>query len=716
MSEARVTGAAEGPRTGGLSALFRPRSVAVIGASSDPTKIGGRPLHHLRDAGFQGAIYPINPHREEIQGIPALRSLDDVPGEVDLAIVAVPTGAVLAAVTACAVKGVKAAILFSAGFAEMGPEGAALQDELVQVAAAAGMRLLGPNCIGAASGEIGAIATFAFAVQLPKPEGPLLRVALVSQSGAIGGHSVAAALPRGFQFDPWVTTGNEADIDVADCVGYFAEDDNVSAIAVYMEGCRSGERLKAALGLAFQRGKPVIMLKAGQSDVGAAAAASHTASLVGSNQAYDALFHRYNVCRVGSVTELVQMSYALAVGQLRPGRRLGILTGSGGGGILAADAAFVEGLDVPPLPAAAQERLKTLWSTASVVNPIDTTAQVTNDPALLSSFLDVVLSDGDFDVVLLFLTYIGMRAPWSDNVVESLRKVRAAHPDAAVMVSMLGTDEVLRDVRALGMPVFEELKDAVRVTSLLGRLAEGFHARPEPEGWTSRTVRRLGPDEARAESSAKRLLSEIGIPVAREVLVASAEDAARAAAEIGGPVAMKVESPDVLHKSEAGGVVLDVASPDEAAAVYDRITAAVRSAVPHADIQGVLVAEMVTGGVETILGVQNDPSLGATVVFGLGGIFVEVLGDVSCRLAPIGVAEAEAMIREVKGFDLLDGARGRPRCDLPALADALSKLSFFAADNADVLDSIDINPFIVLPEGQGAVAVDALVAHRAVGR
>jgi acyl-CoA synthetase (NDP forming) len=686
--------------------------VAVIGASSDPTKIGGRPIHHLRDAGFTGQIYPINPHREEIQGIPALASLEDIPGEVDLAIVAVPTGAVLDAVTACAAKGVKVAILFSAGFAEMGPEGAALQDELVQVARAGGMRLLGPNCIGAASGEIGAIATFAFAVQLPKPEGPLPRVALVSQSGAIGGHSVAAALPRGFQFDPWVTTGNEADIDVADCVAHLATDDSVSAIAVYMEGCRSGERLKAALDIAFRRGKPVIMLKAGESDIGAAAAASHTASLVGSSQAYDALFHRYNVCRVGSISELVQMSYALAVGRLPTGRRLGILTGSGGGGILSADAAFVHGLEVPPLPAAAQEKLKAIWSAASVVNPVDTTAQVTNDPALLSAFLDVVIDEGGYDVVLLFLTYIGMRRPWSDNVVESLRKVRAAHPDADVMITMLGTDEVQRDIRALGMPIYEELTDAVRDISRLARLGEGFTARPDPEGWAGRTVRRLGPDEARTESSAKRLLSEIGIPVAREVLVTSAEEAARAAQEIGGPVAMKVESPDVLHKSEAGGVVLDVASPEDARAAFDRITAAVRGAVPHADIRGVLVAEMVTGGVETILGVQNDPSLGATVVFGLGGIFVEVLGDVSCRLAPIGVAEAEAMIREVKGFDLLDGARGRPRCDVPALADALSKLSFFAADNADVLDSVDINPFIVLPEGQGAVAVDALIATR----
>jgi acyl-CoA synthetase (NDP forming) len=700
------------PRTQGLSALFHPRSVAVIGASADKSKIGGRPIHHLLTSGFQGPIYPINPSRDEVQGLRCHPSLAAVGADVDLAIVAVPTPAVLDAVRECATAGVRVAILFSAGFAEMGPEGAALQREVVAVAAAAGMRIVGPNCIGAANMAEGAATTFAFAVQIPLPEGDLPRVALVSQSGAIGGHCVALAPRKGFQFDPWVTTGNESDVDIADCLAYLAMDDEVPAIAVYMEGCQDGDRLRAALELAKQRRKPVIMLKAGRTEAGAAAAASHTASLVGSSEAYDALFRKYNVCRVESITELVDMAATLAVGRLPAGRRVGIVTGSGGAGILMADAAIAVDLEIPPLPEDTQRRLKELWPAASVVNPIDTTAQVTNDPALLSAFLDTILDDSDYDVVLLFLTYLGMKAPWSDNLVASLQKVRATHPEANIVVSMLATDEVTRTVRELGMPVFEELTDAVRTVARLADLAAGFEAGIAPVAPAAAPAVRLSLDEPLTESAAKGVLAAAGIPVVTERVAHSADEAVAAAREVGLPVAMKIESKDIAHKSEVGGVVLDVATDDDVRSAYARIVDAVTGAVPEAEIAGVLVAPMVTDGVETILGVANDPSLGPLVMFGLGGVFVEVLGDVSYRLAPFDAAEAEAMVREVKGFALLDGARGRPRCDVAVLAEALSRLSVFAADNADRIDSVDINPFLVLPEGQGAVAVDALIAPR----
>lgn len=707
-----AAGSGSSPRTQGLSALFHPRSVAVIGASAEVSKIGGRPIHHLLTSGFEGPIYPVNPRREEIQGLRCYPSLTAVGAEVDLAIVAVPTPAVLAAVQECADAGVQVAILFSAGFAEMGAEGAALQRRVVEVAAAAGMRIVGPNCIGAANMAEGAATTFAFAVQIPLPEGVLPRVGLVSQSGAIGGHCVALAPRKGFRFDPWVTTGNEADVDIADCLAYLAMDDEVPAIAVYMEGCQDGERLRSALELAHRRRKPVIMLKAGRSDVGAAAAASHTASLVGSSEAYDALFRRYNVCRVDSVTELIDMAATLAVGRLPAGRRVGIVTGSGGAGILMADAADAAGLEITPLPRDAQDRLKEIWPAASVVNPIDTTAQVTNDPALLSAFLDTILDGSDYDVVLLFLTYLGMKPPWSDNLVASLQKVRAAHPEANVVVSMLATDDVTRTVRGLGMPVFEELTDAVRTVARLADVAAGFDAALPPAGTAAAPDARLTAEEPLTESAAKQILAAAGIPVVEERVVGSAEDAVRAARELGHPVAMKIESKDIAHKSEVGGVVLGVTGDDEVRAAYARILDAVTTAAPQAEIAGVLVAPMVADGVETILGVADDPSLGPLVMFGLGGVFVELLGDVSYRLAPFGPDEAAAMIREVKGFGLLDGARGRARCDLPALADALSRLSEFAAANADCFDSIDINPFLVLPEGRGAVAVDALIAPR----
>jgi acyl-CoA synthetase (NDP forming) len=405
------------------------------------------------------------------------------------------------------------------------------------------------------------------------------------------------------------------------------------------------------------------------------------------------------------------MASALAVGRLPAGRKVGIVTGSGGAGILMADAAAAAGLDVAPLPEETQRRLKEIWPAASAVNPIDTTAQATNDPALLSAFLDTVLDGADYDVIFVFLTYLGMKPPWSDNVVASLQKVRAAHPEANVVVSMLATDDVNRTIRELDMPVFEELADAVTTVARLARLGEGF-ARPPGQEELPEATSRLVLDRPLTEASATRALAAAGIPVVEERVAGSVEDAVLAARELGYPVVLKVESPDIAHKSEVGGVVLGVGSDHEVRAAFTRIVDSVRAAAPSAEIAGVLVAPMVTGGVETILGVRNDPSLGPVVMFGLGGIFVEILGDVSYRLAPFGRREADAMIREVKGFDILDGARGRVRSDVSALADALSRLSVFAAENADRIDSIDINPFIVLPEGQGAVAVDALIAPR----
>ncbi|HVW39984.1 MAG TPA: acetate--CoA ligase family protein [Amycolatopsis sp.] len=695
------------PRTHGLSALFQPRAIAVIGASADRGKIGGRPLHHLTGHGFAGPIYPINPNHAEVQGHKAYPSLGAVPGEVDLAIIAVPHHGVLDAVRSCADKGVETAVLFSAGFSEAGAAGTALQRDVLEIAASAGMRVLGPNCIGAANLRAGTSATFTFAVELPRPAGPLPRVALVSQSGAIGGHCVSLAPARGFQFDPWVTTGNEGDIDAADCIGYFVADDDVSAIAVYLEGCRDGARLKAALETAYRKRKPVVVVKAGQSEAGAGAAASHTASLVGSDQTYDALFQRYNVCRVGSISELVDVAQALAIGRIPAGRKTGIVTSSGGAGILMADAAVAAGLDVAPLPLKAQGRLKEIWPPAGVQNPIDTTGQVTDNAGLLTAFLETMLDEADYDVVLVFLSFLGMMAPWSDNVLASLEKVRATHPGANLVVSALATEPFRRAVHRLGIPVFDELTDAVRAVARTTRIGAGFgrsFADVPPAG-----VPRLAGDERPTEVSAKRLLAAAGVPVLPETVARSAEQAADAADALGYPVVVKVLSPDVAHKTEAGGVVVGLSSRESVIEAYTRVVRDVGTALPDAEITGVLVAPMVQGGVEVILGVRNDPSLGPAVMFGLGGIFVEVLGDLACRLAPFDVDEAEAMIRETRGYDLLNGARGRGRFDVPALAQALSSLSVVAAANADRIETIDVNPFIVLPEGRGAVAVDALI-------
>lgn len=702
------------PRTHGIGAVFHPRSIAVIGASSHRSKIGGRPIHHLRSLGFAGEIYPVNPNYAEIQGLPAHPSLEAIEAEVDLAIVAVPGPAVLDAVRSCATKGVKAVVLFSAGFAESGAEGEREQRELTRIAESTGMRIIGPNCIGAADIRSGATATFAAAIMLPRARGGDLapRVALVSQSGAIGGHCVALAPARGFEFDPWITTGNESDVDVADCIAYLAGDESVSTICVYMEGCGNGRRLEAALALARGNHKPVIMLKAGTSAAGAAAAASHTASLVGSDDAYQAVFDRHAVCRVGSIHELVDTAYALSIGVLPQGRRVGILTGSGGAGILMADAAHVAGLEVPGLPDHVKKTLKEIWPPAGVGNPIDTTAQVTNDPHLLSAFLDTVLDGTDFDTILVFLTYLGLMEPWASNVVQSLGKVRADHPDANILVEALATDEVRESLQGFGMPVFDDLHDLVGVAGRLVSLAEGLRSEPLPVPLPSSDTPVLRPGDGATEYEAKQLLARAGVPVAAEAVVSSGADARAAADQLGYPVVLKIVSPDIIHKSEVGGVVVGLRDGDEVEAAHAAILRSVSERAPEADVRGILVARMITGGVETMLGVKNDPSLGMTVVFGLGGIFVEIMHDVSVRVAPIGVEEAAVMIRQIKGYSLLDGARGTEPSDVQALAEAISALSVFAAANQHTIESIDVNPFIVLPRGHGAYVVDAVISHK----
>jgi len=694
----------------GLEALLRPRGIAVMGASSDLSKIGGRPLRFLTESGFEGGIYPINPKYDEVQGLRSYSSLEEIDGVVDLALIAVPQEGVMAAIESCAAKGVKVATIFSANFAEADEAGAALQHQITDYASAHGLRILGPNCIGSSNRSTGATGTFAASAGVVRPEFNWNKVAFVSQSGAIAAHCVFAAFERGLDFDPWISTGNESDIEFADILAQLALDDEVSVIAAYLEGCRNGDKLREALALAQARNKPVVLLKAGRSEVGAKAAASHTASLVGSEQIFDALFQQYNVCRVESIAELIDMSYAFSLGNPPAGNRIGLLTGSGGVGIIMADAAEAAGLEVPPLSTEAQRSLKELWPPSGVGNPIDTTAQVMNDPKLLTAFLETVLDD-DFDMVMVFLTYMGTLQPWADNIVTALRDARAAHPRALIALSMLATPDVLAQVEKLGMPTFVDPGIGLKTLARVAKVTAGFSARRD-ELVMPATVPPLPGTGAINEVDAKLMLAAAGIAVVDERVVGSAAEAASASAAIGYPVVMKIVSPQILHKTEVGGVRLGIRSEADAASAFEQIVASASSAVPDATIDGVLIAPMIEDGIETILGVQNDPTFGPTIMFGLGGVFVEVLEDVTYRLAPFGVETAAEMVREIKGFPMLDGARGSEPADLDALCAALSALSIFASEHRDSIESIDINPFLVRPRGRGAVAVDALIVRK----
>jgi acyl-CoA synthetase (NDP forming) len=696
----------------GLDALLAPRSIAVFGASSDPTKIGGRPITFLRQNGFTGEIYPINPKHAEVQGLPAYAAITEIDRPVDLALISVPSASVIAAVEACAKAGVQVATVFSAGFAEAAENGAEQQALIAEIARDAGMRILGPNCLGSSSRRRGVSASFAASEGRPQPDGNLDGVALVSQSGAIAAYCVLAGMGRGINFDPWISTGNECDIQLADCVAYLAEQDDVKVIAAYVEGCSDGDRLREALAIAYERHKPVIMLKAGRSEVGVRAVASHTASLVGSNEAFDALVRQYNVCSADSLDDLMDLSYMFGFGAPPTGRRTGVITSSGGVGILMADAAADIGLDVPPLPPQAQAALREVWPAAGTGNPIDTTAQLVNDGELLSKFLQTVLRDGGFDSLIVFLSYIGLIPDWAHAAVEALQEARASYPDADISLAMLTSPPVRKEIEALGIRVFDDPTTAVRAIGravvTAERSSQDAPLRPRPsDDVTARTA--AGRTLSELESA--QLLEAAGLPIVPRRRVTSVEQAKEAAHDFTGPMAVKILSADILHKSDIGGVILGVVGADAAARAYTSIIDSVRTHAPDAELDGVLVSPMVPDGIETIIGVSNDPVFGPVVMFGLGGVFVETLKDVSCRLAPFTESEAMQMLREIKGYRLLEGARGGSARDVPALATALSALSRFADEHRDDIQSVDLNPVLVLGEGNGVVAVDALVVE-----
>jgi len=686
-----------------LETIFRPKSIAILGASRDENKIGGRPLLYLKKYAFGGPIYPVNPNYPEVQGLKAYKSILDVTGEVDLALIVLPAAAVLQAIGECAEKGVNSVVIFSSGFAETGDQGNAAQLEMRRIADRAGMRIVGPNCMGIAAFDHNMIITFGVSMlNMPPVLGP---VSIVSQSGAFGSVSYAEARQRHLGVRLWATTGNESDVNVADCLNYFVEDPETKVILMYFEASRDGAKLVAGLEAAKKARKPVVAMKVGSSKVGAEAALSHTNSLAGSDSVVDTVLKKYNAYRAETLDEFFDIGYAFTGGLFPAGNRLGIVTISGGVGILMSDYAAKLGLDVARLSDAAQAKVKDVIPFAGSRNPVDITGQAVNQPEILEHCLDIMIEEGEYDVIIVY--FAGMTS------LEFLQKagltrIREKHPTAAIIVSVAMEEETRELFDELNYLVIPDPTRAVRAAAAMMQLGQGY-AKADLPAPPSIAAPVLAPAGMQNEVEAKRILAKAGVPVVDERLATTADEAAKAAAEIGFPVAMKLVSTDIPHKSEIGGVLLNVADHTAAWDGYDTLLARAKAAQPGAKVDGVVVAPMITGGVETILGVKIDPAFGPVVLFGLGGIFVEVLGDVTQRLAPFGVEEAHEMMREVKGFPLLDGARGAAPADVDALAEALSRLSVFAHENVGRIESIDINPFLVLPKGQGAFAVDALI-------
>jgi acyl-CoA synthetase (NDP forming) len=686
-----------------FDALFRPRGVAVVGASSDPNKIGGRPVAFLKRGGFAGRIYPINPGAAEVQGLPAFASLQEVDGPLDLAVIALAAPQVVPALRAAAARGARAAVVFSAGFAEDGDAGRAAQAELLDAARGLGVRLLGPNSLGLFNTASGLFGTFATALDgaWPKPGG----LAVVTQSGALGSYAFALAEARGLGFSCFVATGNEADLDVADCIAWLAGDPATTVICTAMEAAKDGRRLMRAIAAARAAGKAVIALKAGATDAGAAAAATHTGSLAGSDSAYDAAFRQAGAVRVRSIEAMVDAAYAAAGARPIAEGRVAVVTTSGGVGVLLADAASEGGLTLPQLGPDAERAVKAVVPLAGGTNPVDSSAQIVGDLSKYAELLEAVLGGERFDAVLGYLAHVGRNPAHMARLRGPLAALRARHPDVAFVLCMLADAELRAELLAEGFLVFEDPTRAMAAIALLKRLGAA------PPRLPAELLRRTLPPGPYDEVAATTLLAGAGLPMAPLRAAATAEEAVLAAEAVGYPCVVKLRSPDIAHKSDVGGVALRLA---DAAAVRDafaRVTAAARAARPDARIEGVVVAPMARPGVEAIIGTRLDPAFGPMVMVGAGGVLVEVLRDVSLRVAPVDLPTARAMIAETRLGALLRGVRGAPPADSEALARAIVALSELAAAAGDTLESAEINPILV--GADGATGVDALVAPRA---
>jgi acetate---CoA ligase (ADP-forming) len=695
-----------------LHRFFWPESIAVLGASPDLHRIRGRLLHQLRENGFPGRVLPINPSYQEIAGLPCFPSIAAVGGPVDLALVAIPAAAVAAAVEECAKAGVRNALIISSGFAEEGGAARSMQDDLVAVTQRYGIRVCGPNCEGYFN-TLGRVAT-TFSPTVETQEDPDAvyvspkRIGVIAQSGGIGFSLFNRGKAAGLGFSYVISTGNEADLGMADFLDYMVEDENTGAVMLFCEAARNGPAFVAALAKARRLGKPVIAIKVGRSAAGTRASASHTASLSGSYTAYHAIFERYGVIEADDPDEACAIAGTVLSCQPPKGRRVGIVTVSGGGGAWTADTMSAHGLNVPRLSDGEQERLRPLMpSYGAAANPVDVTAQGSNTgPAMMTAMEHLAESD-EIDMLLLVSSLASETRVSLDP--ERIRAVSAkcgkpmtvwsyTIPSAFGRKASSGCGLFLHtDLRACGM-AFGKLAD----------YAEAM-ARPLPEPFDP-VPARIQPGLPRVvpEYLAKQTLAA-WLPAGAERLVVSAEAAADAAEALGFPVVLKVQSTDLPHKTEVGGVRLGLTNRAAVMTACMEMLADVARHRPEAKIDGVLVQKMAPKGHELVLGMVNDPTFGPIMMVGYGGTTVELFGDVAHMPAPVDEAEATRKILALKSSRLLTGFRGSAPIDLAPVAKLLATLSRAALTLRDQVAEFELNPVILHADGSGLTVADALL-------
>lgn len=661
-----------------LSAFFNPSGIAVIGASDRPGKLGHEILKNLREGGFPGALYPINPKSENILGLNCYRNVKDVPGAVDLAVVIIPAKLVPQVVRECGEQGIKGAVVISGGFSEAGAEGDALQKELSRVAAENAIRVIGPNCQGVNNPYCPICASWPLLTQKG-------RVAVISQSGTVGAAMMDWFSVEGLGVSSFVSLGNRADVDEIDLMEYFEDDPNTRVIAAYIEGIKDPARFQRVIG---SMRKPLVVLKAGRTPRGRTAAESHTKSIAGADAIYTSLLKRYGICRAETIEEFYDFAKAFAYLKPPSGNRILFITTSGGAAILATDSAEQEGIEAAPLPGELADALEGVIPAHAIrSNPLDLTGD-----ANAAMFREVI------DRARPYYDTLGVI--FGDPIVDASKVVST---DANELIVFLGGAEVerveKREMHRKGVPVYPTPERGIRaLAQVMSRDKKGRKA-----GFT------VPAGSGRAQVSLYESIEFLESKGFECIFTRPADSPGKAvhlAHRIGFPVALKINSPDILHKSDCGGVRLGLQSAQQVRSAYLKMMEEVTNAFPHARLEGVVVSAMAASGIELLLGMSRDPQFGPVIMFGLGGVTVELFRDVSMRLLPLKREDAEEMTEEIRGAALLRGYRGRPAIDRNAVIDGLMRLADIAGEHPEIAE-IDLNP--VLAYSEGMVVVDARI-------
>ena len=689
-----------------LKDIMSPKSVAIVGASDDKGRIGGKPLSYMLDQNYSGKIFPVNPKHQTIQGLKSYKSLTEIEDDLDFVLVAVPSIHVTNVLNEAVKKKAKTALIFSSGFAEMGGIGKEYQDEIENISKNSSLRIIGPNCLGLFNAESNFYPTFTSAIDraAPIPGG----IAIASQSGAYGSHIYMVSHQRGLGINYWITTGNEADISVSEAIQFLAEDEKVHTIMAYVESVKDGKMFTKALDTARQEKKPVILMKVGRSDVGAAAANSHTASLAGEDAIYSEVIRAHGAYRVRSTEEMLDVAYATKPRIYPSGKNLGIVTISGGGGVLMADAANDEGLNVKPMPKEAQQNLKKIVPFASPMNPVDVTAQFFNDLSLVPTFTDVMLSKGGYDGIIGFWTSVPGSSKFTQPLLDALKTAMKEYSDKIFINCMVAPNEIYKKYENEGFLCIEDPTRAVVSMAALMHFGSEFNKNVEKV--ESLEIKKLNiPKRKLNEFETTNLLSKFGINMNKCHLIKNKSELEFIFKnEKNKKFVMKVVSNEIEHKTEVGGVKLNIKTLDEALKSFDDITENILTKKPNIKIDGIMIAPMIEKGIEVILGAKIDPVFGPFIVFGLGGIYAEAIKDVAFVEAPANKKMVVEMIKRLKSSKIFEGDRGI-KINYDRLVDTIVKLSNFIYAHKDHVKEIEMNPVIV--NEKNVIGLDALIIN-----